>query len=134
LRLRSIISQAVADVLKWTVSFIAAPVEHVKARLQIQYAAEKSLRQYKGPIDCTKQILTGHGIQGLYRGLGATLLFRSFFFFWWGSYDLFTQVFTKHTSFSTPAINFWAGGLSATVFWATCYPTGTSFRQGKSSQ
>ncbi len=42
----------------WTVSFIAAPVEHVKARLQIQYAAEKSKRLYTGPIDCSKKIVS----------------------------------------------------------------------------
>lgn len=41
----------------WTVSFIAAPVEHVKARLQIQYAADKSKRLYSGPIDCTKKLV-----------------------------------------------------------------------------
>jgi solute carrier family 25 carnitine/acylcarnitine transporter 20/29 len=40
-----------------TVSFIAAPVEHVKARLQIQYAADKKQRLYSGPIDCTKKIV-----------------------------------------------------------------------------
>ena len=41
-----------------TVSFIAAPVEHVKARLQIQYAADKSKRMYSGPIDCTRKIVS----------------------------------------------------------------------------
>lgn len=40
-----------------TVSFIAAPVEHVKARLQIQYAADKSKRLYSGPIDCCQKIV-----------------------------------------------------------------------------
>ena len=40
-----------------TVSFIAAPVEHIKARLQVQYAADKSQRLYKGPIDCSKKIV-----------------------------------------------------------------------------
>lgn len=39
----------------WTVSFVAAPVEHIKARLQVQYAADKSKRLYKGPIDCLKK-------------------------------------------------------------------------------
>jgi solute carrier family 25 carnitine/acylcarnitine transporter 20/29 len=106
-----------------TVSFIAAPVEHVKARLQIQYAANKADRLYSGPIDCTRKIMRHHGIKGLYHGLGATLIFRSFFFFWWGSYDLFTQAFQKHTTLSTPAVNFWAGGLSAQVFWLTSYPS-----------
>ncbi|EEQ91142.1 mitochondrial carrier protein [Blastomyces dermatitidis ER-3] len=106
-----------------TVSFIAAPVEHVKARLQIQYAADKKQRLYRGPIDCTKKILRTHGIQGLYRGFCATLLFRSFFFFWWSTYDIFSRLMKQHTQLSTPAVNFWAGGLSAQVFWLTSYPS-----------
>ena len=40
-----------------TVSFVAAPVEHIKARLQVQYAADKSKRLYSGPIDCVKRIV-----------------------------------------------------------------------------
>ncbi|KAL4884215.1 Anp1-domain-containing protein [Aspergillus karnatakaensis] len=106
-----------------TVSFIAAPVEHVKARLQIQYAADKSKRLYSGPIDCIRRILGTHGIAGLYRGLFATILFRSFFFFWWGSYDVLSRAFKERTSLSAPAINFWAGGISAQIFWLTSYPS-----------
>lgn len=118
------IGHAMAGVMAGaTVSFIAAPVEHIKARLQIQYSSIKSERLYKGPIDCARKIYRHHGIPGLYHGLSATLLFRSFFFFWWGSYDIFTRLFTTHTSLSTPAINFWAGGLSAQVFWMTSYPS-----------
>ena len=41
-----------------TVSFIAAPVEHIKARLQVQYAVEKSKRLYTGPIDCVQKIVS----------------------------------------------------------------------------
>jgi solute carrier family 25 carnitine/acylcarnitine transporter 20/29 len=106
-----------------TVSFIAAPVEHIKARLQIQYSSSKSERLYQGPIDCLRKIHKHHGIKGLYHGLSATLLFRSFFFFWWGSYDVFTRFFQNHTAMSAPAVNFWAGGLSAQVFWLTSYPS-----------
>lgn len=125
-----------------TVSFIAAPIEHVKARLQVQYAADKSKRLYTGPIDCCRKIVglvfsfersprprltyrqsRRHGMRGLYHGLGATLIFRGFFFFWWSSYDIFTQYFSHHTSLSTPAVNFWAGGLSAQIFWLTSYPS-----------
>lgn len=40
-----------------TVSFIAAPVEHIKARLQVQYAADKSQRMYSGPIDCLRKLV-----------------------------------------------------------------------------
>ncbi|KAF2669798.1 mitochondrial carrier [Microthyrium microscopicum] len=107
----------------WTVSFIAAPVEHVKARLQIQYAAVKSQRLYSGPIDCTKKIFKSHGLPGLYHGLSATLLFRTFFFFWWSTYDLYSHAIRKHTKLSEPAVNFWAGGLSAQMFWITSYPS-----------
>jgi solute carrier family 25 carnitine/acylcarnitine transporter 20/29 len=107
----------------WTVSFVAAPVEHVKARLQIQYQADKKTRLYSGPVDCTRKLLRQHGIPGLFHGLGATLIFRTFFCFWWGSYDLFTRHFEQNTTLSAPAINFWAGGLSAQVFWLTAYPS-----------
>ncbi|KAJ2904230.1 carrier YMC1 mitochondrial [Zalerion maritima] len=106
-----------------TVSLIAAPVEHVKARLQIQYSALKSERFYSGPVDCLKKVHKHRGIRGIYHGLSATLFFRSFFFFWWGSYDVFTRLLQNHTDFSAPAVNFWAGGLSAQVFWLTSYPS-----------
>ncbi|KAI4862033.1 mitochondrial carrier [Hypoxylon rubiginosum] len=106
-----------------TVSFIAAPVEHVKARLQIQYSAKKAERLYSGPLDCVRKIYGAHGVAGVYKGLSATLLFRSFFFFWWGSYDVLTRALKDRTSLSAPAINFWAGGLSAQVFWLTSYPS-----------
>jgi solute carrier family 25 (mitochondrial carnitine/acylcarnitine transporter), member 20/29 len=106
-----------------TVSFIAAPVEHIKARLQIQYSANKAERMYKGPVDCLRKIYGAHGVKGVYHGLSATLLFRSFFFFWWGSYDVISKLLRERTSLSAPAINFWAGGLSAQVFWLTSYPS-----------
>lgn len=67
--------------------------------------------------------LRTHGIPGLYHGLCATLLFRSFFFFWWGSYDILTRLMKEKTNMSTPAINFWAGGISAQIFWITSYPS-----------
>ncbi|POS85961.1 hypothetical protein EPUL_001972 [Erysiphe pulchra] len=103
-----------------TVSFFAAPVEHIKARLQVQYS--KTKRCYTGPIDCIQKIYTHHGIGGIYHGLIATLIFRSSFFFWWSSYDLITAQFLKHTSLSTSMVNFYAGGLSAQIFWCISYP------------
>lgn len=105
-----------------TVSFIAAPVEHVKARLQIQYSAHKADRLYSGPLDCITKIYRHHGVRGLFHGLQATLLFRTCFFFWWSSYDVLSRWMRENTRMSAPAINFWAGGLSAQVFWLTSYP------------
>ena len=92
----------------WTVSFIAAPVELAKAKLQVQY----------GPGT------TKYSVRGLYKGLISTLIFRSNFVFWWGSYELITQWFKNNTKLSDPAINFWAGGLSASFgFWTTAFPS-----------
>ncbi|KAF2817717.1 mitochondrial carrier [Mytilinidion resinicola] len=118
------IGHAMAGVMAGaTVSFIAGPVEHIKARLQVQYQVEKSKRLYTGPIDCVKKMFGGYGIRGIYHGLVATLIFRTFFFFWWGSYDIFTRALKENTHLSAPAINFWAGGVSAQIFWLTSYPS-----------
>jgi solute carrier family 25 carnitine/acylcarnitine transporter 20/29 len=38
-----------------TVSFVATPVEQIKARLQVQY--DTSIKTYKGPIDCIKKVV-----------------------------------------------------------------------------
>jgi solute carrier family 25 carnitine/acylcarnitine transporter 20/29 len=38
-----------------TVSFVATPVEQIKARLQVQYDAKT--KTYKGPIDCIRQVV-----------------------------------------------------------------------------
>lgn len=116
-----LLGKCVAGVLAgWTVSFVAAPIEHVKARLQVQYDATTKL--YTGPLNCAGTLLRQNGIRGLYKGLCATMIFRTNFLFWWGSYDIFTKYFERNTEMSTAAINFWAGGLSASVFWVTAYP------------
>ena len=54
----SVLGEAVAGMFAgWTVSFVAAPVEHVKARLQIQYSADRSTRLYSGPVDCSRKLV-----------------------------------------------------------------------------
>lgn len=103
----------------WTVSFVAAPIEQIKARLQVQY--DGKTRTYSGPIDVVKK-LWKISPTAIYTGLFPTMLFRTNFIFWWGSYEVFTNWFTENTSMSRPSINFWAGGLSATVFWIFAYP------------
>ncbi|KAM9931992.1 hypothetical protein OXX80_008362, partial [Metschnikowia pulcherrima] len=103
----------------WTVSFVAAPIEQFKARLQVQYDAKSS--KYTGPIDVAKQ-LWKISPRTWYTGLFPTMVFRTNFIFWWGSYELFTNYFMENTNLSKPSINFWAGGLSATVFWIFAYP------------
>jgi solute carrier family 25 (mitochondrial carnitine/acylcarnitine transporter), member 20/29 len=107
----------------WTVSFLAAPIEHIKARLQIQYQFTKHQRLYTGPWDCASKVVHNHGFSALWHGLSATLLFRSFFFVWWGSYNALTLHLKNTTDLSTPAVNFWAGGFSAQCFWLAAYPS-----------
>jgi solute carrier family 25 carnitine/acylcarnitine transporter 20/29 len=107
----------------WTVSLAATPVEHIKARLQVQYQADRTRRTYRGPVDAFRRIYAGHGLRGLWHGLFATTLFRSFFFTMWGAYDLCTRQLERNfPAMSTPAVNFWAGGLAAQAFWLTSYP------------
>lgn len=103
-----------------TVSFVAAPIEQFKARLQVQYDAKTTL--YKGPVDVARKLYGTSGIRGIYSGLCSTMIFRTNFIFWWGSYEIFTNWFNDNTKMSKPVINFWAGGLSATVFWIFAYP------------
>ncbi|RDA85812.1 hypothetical protein CP532_5758 [Ophiocordyceps camponoti-leonardi (nom. inval.)] len=106
-----------------TVSFVAAPVEQIKARLQVQYAAEKGRRFYSGPLDCARRIYAHHGVRGLFHGLSATVIFRCFFFVWWSSYDVLIRSIRRlRPEMSTPAVQFCAGGLSAQLFWLTSYP------------
>lgn len=106
----------------WTVSVVANPIEQVKSRLQVQYAADKTQRFYSGPIDCARRIVQSHGVAGLYSGFLSSIAFRSFFFLWWGSYDIFSKGLKKNLAFSEPTTNFLAGGLSAQVFWLGAFP------------
>lgn len=107
----------------WTVSFIAAPVELAKVKLQVQYGAKNN--KYSGPVSVIKEVYktNGLGINGLYKGLISTLIFRTNFITWWGSYELFTRWMKENTKLSDFSINFWAGGFSASCFWITAYPS-----------
>ena len=104
----------------WTVSFVAAPIETLKARLQVQYDAKSKI--YNGPIDCAIKLWKLDGLKSLYKGLIPTMIFRTNFIVWWGSYEILTNYFNENTNLSKSAINFWSGGLSATCFWITAYP------------
>ncbi|KAJ1539611.1 hypothetical protein HK405_012674, partial [Cladochytrium tenue] len=70
------------------VSFVATPVELLKAKLQVQYDGEKV---YRGPVDAARKLFRNHGIAGLYQGLQGCLMFRSFFWVLWGSYDIYSR-------------------------------------------
>ncbi|KAH3660095.1 hypothetical protein OGAPHI_007300 [Ogataea philodendri] len=103
-----------------TVSFVAAPIEQLKARLQVQYDAKSKV--YTGPIDCLVKLVKHDGLRTIYKGLIPTMIFRSNFVVLWAAYEVLTNWFKANTQLSNAAINFWAGGFSASCFWVTAYP------------
>ncbi|KAF0444019.1 mitochondrial carrier [Gigaspora margarita] len=105
-----------------TVSFVATPIEQIKARLQVQY--DSTTKLYNGPIDCARKLVRNNGIRGLWFGLAGTMAFRSFFSVFWGSYELYSRALRK-TNLNEPTINFLAGGLSANNFWICAMPFDT---------
>ncbi|KAJ2316812.1 hypothetical protein IWW52_003447 [Coemansia sp. RSA 2704] len=110
----------------WTVALVASPVEIIKMRLQMQYASGAA-RQFRGPRDVARHLMRTYGALGLWHGLPATLAQRSFFFFLWGSYDVYSQWLRslRMPSGSAPPeklVNFLAGGMAANTFWTLCYP------------
>ncbi|KAF7967534.1 hypothetical protein HWV62_33992 [Athelia sp. TMB] len=50
---------------------VSGPVEHIRIRLQTQSDKNKL---YRGPFDAMKKIYSAHGIAGIYKGQGVTLL------------------------------------------------------------
>ena len=104
-----------------TVSFVASPVEIIKAKLQIQYDAKSKL--YTGPIDCARQLIKEDGVvKGLYRGLSGTLLFRSFFWVLWGSYEIYSRKL-EEWGVEKSLIPFFSGGTCFVSHFSTSSTT-----------
>ncbi|KAJ2746390.1 hypothetical protein GGI20_001386 [Coemansia sp. BCRC 34301] len=125
----------------WTVALVATPVEIIKMRLQMQYTSGAD-RKYRGPVDVARHLTKQYGPLGIWHGLPATMSQRSFFFFLWGSYDVYSEwMRSLRVTSSFPylakadsleaangrevpekLVNFLAGGLAANTFWCLCYP------------
>lgn len=76
-----------------TVCLISTPIEHVKAKLQIQYDA--STTRFTGPFHCVVKTVSKDGLFGLWRGFSASLLFRSGFSILWASYEYYTRLLNR---------------------------------------
>jgi len=57
-------------------------------KLQLQLQKLSSDRQFRGPIDCAKQVVRAQGIQGLWTGFTGSLVFRSNFFWMFVSFEV----------------------------------------------
>ncbi|KAK9331114.1 mitochondrial carrier domain-containing protein [Lipomyces starkeyi] len=88
----------------WTLSFVAAPIEHIK----VHYDA--ATKAYTSAINS--------GTRGLYRGLFSTMVFGSYFSF---LYDIMTHLDKENRDVRIAAANFWAGGQSLQIFWTLAY-------------
>ncbi|KAJ3883326.1 mitochondrial carrier [Lentinula edodes] len=109
-----------------TSTIIATPIEHIKVKLQLQSQRSISDRQFKGPIDCIRQIVRVQGPLGLWYGFTGSVAFRLNFGFMFLSFEGLMRVFSslKGTSFemSTGTANFISGGLGSFVFWFFAMP------------
>ncbi|KAJ8083917.1 hypothetical protein PM082_002684 [Marasmius tenuissimus] len=104
-----------------TSTIIATPVENIKVKLQLQMQRATSDRQFRGPIDCVRQIWRMQGPLGLWSGFQGSVAFRANFFWMFASFEVLMRGFSqlKGTSWeiSTGTANFLAGGLGSYVFW-----------------
>jgi solute carrier family 25 carnitine/acylcarnitine transporter 20/29 len=115
------------------ISLIVAPMEGVKARLQVNYAAKGQGGLYAGPIDCIKKLVTGPlGLsRGLYRGWLPTALCRMSNWSYFGAYEAIRQqvtpIFSKPTLDGSPPPRSLpaaviSGGSAGICYWLSCYP------------
>ncbi|EEP75402.1 conserved hypothetical protein [Uncinocarpus reesii 1704] len=108
---------------------VGHPFDTIKVRLQTTKSA-----RFSGPVDCLLQTIRKEGVTALYKGatppLMGWMVMDSVFDIM--AFRDFTMGFPPRSSsdhsssfggLSAPAINFWAGGLSAQVFWITSYPS-----------
>lgn len=126
----------------WTNSLVTAPVELLKAKLQMQkqrvqlvHSSGGPKPEFRGAWDCFRQVVRANGVAGLWHALPATLWFRSSFAFMFGSYDVLQRGLGAWAAarrdhvpaglewaLSPASITFVSGGLAAEVFWVTAYP------------
>jgi len=108
------------------VSVISTPVEQIKARLQVQYQADKALRIYSGPLDAAVKIWNNNAGKswhhGLMTGWTACWLFRQNFWAYWLTYEYCARKFRATAWIPTSSVPFWAAGCASQVFWILGFP------------
>ncbi|KAJ2833654.1 hypothetical protein GGI24_000756 [Coemansia furcata] len=112
-------------------SFLNCPVELLKVKLQTQYAsvAVAGHKPYTGVFNCGVRTFQEHGLRGLYRGLGITIL-RDIPSFWgyFGLYEgmkaglVYRRLGVADGSKSNGFEQFLAGGFAGIAAWLTAYP------------
>ncbi|KAF8230657.1 mitochondrial carrier [Tricholoma matsutake] len=109
-----------------TSTIVATPIELLKVKLQLQSQKSPSDRQFKGPVDCARQIVRTEGIKGMWSGFSGSLAFRANFFWMFLSFEALMRAFTQlagtRYEISTGSANFISGGLGSFAFWIMAIP------------
>ncbi|KAI0936477.1 hypothetical protein AcV5_004607 [Taiwanofungus camphoratus] len=80
----------------WTSAFLATPMELLKVKLQMQLQKSAADRQFRGPIDCARQIVRSQGVLGLWTGFTGSLAFRSNFLWMFLSFEVFILLASRN--------------------------------------
>lgn len=70
-------------------------VDQCAVKLQMQSQRAVADRQYKGPIDCARQIIRSQGVLGLWTGFTGSLAFRSNFLWMFMSFEALMRGFSS---------------------------------------
>lgn len=121
-------------------ALVICPMEHIKCRLQVQHGKGTPDNVYKGPLQATRSIFSGHGISGLYRGWWCTAwrevpAFGLYFTIYDFSKDQINTFFAKQAGMvgreaeagyadhsHTWVASALAGGVTGASTWAVIYP------------
>ncbi|TFY83999.1 hypothetical protein EWM64_g1 [Hericium alpestre] len=117
-------------------------MELLKVKLQLQLQNDPSERQFKGPVDCARQVVRAHGVRGFWSALPASLIYRSNFFWMFGSFEVCAQAPVSSLAeslglprpyradsrciailqMSTGHANFLSGGFCSLIYWIMAIP------------
>jgi len=103
-------------------SFVVTPVELIRNRLMVDYAATKSERKFKGPVHCALLVIKDKGISGMFRGLSPTLM-RDMpgVGTWYAAFELARSALAKN-SYTGMSANLLSGACAGIGFWAVALP------------
>jgi solute carrier family 25 carnitine/acylcarnitine transporter 20/29 len=109
-----------------TNTFLSAPIEHVRIRLQTQ--PHGAARLYSGPLDCIRQLSTHEGVfRGLYRGGAVTTLREAQAYgVWFLTFEYLMNADARRNAIQRKDISSlkvaFYGGLAGEALWIASYP------------
>ncbi|KAI8071687.1 mitochondrial carrier domain-containing protein [Gongronella butleri] len=108
-------------------SVVSGPVEHIRTRLQVQTSSSGSGMFFRGPIDAIKQIYASHGLAGIYKGQGITMV-REFqgYGAYFLAYEWLVKKSMEHSGRARSDLPAWEvctyGAAAGYAMWGTIYP------------